>query len=246
MAFQFPSFTRTYHNDPYPAISPLRPELTAAASDKTVVVTGGGTGIGKAIATAFAQAGAATVAIIGRREDRLKEAVEEISSAAAEHDAKVKVFYQVADLTNRAATVKAFSVIVEAQGRPIDICISNAGTTPKPGRVADVDEEEFMALVYGNVRSTLNTAHAFLPRSSKSATFINISTGIVHMLPRPGISSHAASKAASMKLVEYLAAENPELFVVSVQPGSVPTEATANMKVRGKDSREFCVLLLRS
>lgn len=142
-------------------------------------------------------------------------------------------------MTDRDATIKAFESIVQTQAAPIDICVSNAGTTPKPGLVGDVSPDDFMGLVNGNVLSTLNTAHAFLPRASKKdAYFLNISTGLVHMLPRSGISAHAASKAASAKLVEYLQAENPALHVVSLQPGSVATEATANMKVQGKDSRE--------
>ena len=70
----FVSFTKTYHNKPYDDISPTRPELSAAG--KNVVVTGGGTGIGKAIATAFTQAGAKSVAILGRRLDKLEAAVD--------------------------------------------------------------------------------------------------------------------------------------------------------------------------
>ncbi|KAB5546817.1 hypothetical protein GE09DRAFT_1174752 [Coniochaeta sp. 2T2.1] len=52
----FVSFTETWHNRPYPAILPTRPEISA--SGKSVFVTGGGAGIGKAAAIAFAQAGA--------------------------------------------------------------------------------------------------------------------------------------------------------------------------------------------
>lgn len=238
--FHFPSFTKTWHSKPYSSISPLRPELSVQG--KTVIITGGGTGIGKAIAAAFAQAGASSVAIIGRREDRLKSAVEELSAAVGTPDSKV--IYEVADLTDRAATIQAFSNIVKTQGAPIDICISNAGATPNPGMAIEVPDEEFMSLVNSNVRSTLNTAHAFIPRSSKNATLLNVSTGLIHMLPRPGISAHAASKAASMKLIEYIAAENPEVHVVSLQPGSVVTEATMNMKVKGKDDGKYSILRL--
>ncbi|KAK4504234.1 hypothetical protein PRZ48_005150 [Zasmidium cellare] len=244
MAFQFPSFTPTFHHDPYAQISPLRPELSVKS--KTVVITGGGTGIGKAIAQAFSQAGASHIAILGRRENRLKDAVQEIQSSAADHGQKV--LYEVADLGDREATVKAFDAIVETFGSKIDICVSNAGTTPKPGLIADLPPKDLFELLHGNVLSTLNTAHAFLPRAAKDAYFLNVSTGLVHMLPRAGIGAHAASKAAAMKLVEYIQAENPELHVVSLQPGSVPTEATANMKVQGKDSPDlpgqFCVWLV--
>lgn len=68
----FVSFTKTWHKKPYVAIDPIRPELKA--SGKFVVVAGGGTGIGKAIAISFAQAGAKTIAILGRRLDKLEAA----------------------------------------------------------------------------------------------------------------------------------------------------------------------------
>jgi hypothetical protein len=63
-------FTKTWHSKPYPAISPTRPELSVAG--KNIVVTGCGAGIGKAIAMSFAQAGASSITIHGRREGRLK------------------------------------------------------------------------------------------------------------------------------------------------------------------------------
>lgn len=67
MAFQFPSFTKIFHHEPYDEISPSRPDLSVKG--KSVIITGGGTGIGKAIAKAYAQAGASSIAIIGRRGD---------------------------------------------------------------------------------------------------------------------------------------------------------------------------------
>jgi NAD(P)-dependent dehydrogenase (short-subunit alcohol dehydrogenase family) len=58
-------FTNTVHRAPYSEISPLRPELSQTG--KTVLITGGHTGIGFAIARAFAQASAARVILVGRR-----------------------------------------------------------------------------------------------------------------------------------------------------------------------------------
>ncbi len=73
----FVSFTKIWHNQPYAAIDPTQPKLSAKG--KFVVVTGGATGIGKAIAVAFAQAGAKTIAILARRLEKLEIAAAEIS-----------------------------------------------------------------------------------------------------------------------------------------------------------------------
>lgn len=70
----FVSFTQTWHNKPYDYISPDRQELSMAGQN--VVVVGGGTGIGKATAIAFAQAGAASVSILGRHVDRVHGAAQ--------------------------------------------------------------------------------------------------------------------------------------------------------------------------
>lgn len=72
------AFTQTIHNAPYPAISPSRPELSQAG--KTVLITGGHTGIGFAIARAFAQAGAERLIVIGRRHGLVSSAVKRLES----------------------------------------------------------------------------------------------------------------------------------------------------------------------
>ncbi len=126
------SFTKTWHNKAYHSISPTRPELSAAG--KNVLVTGGGSGIGKAIATAFSRAGAASVAILGRRENRLK-----VAAAASGH--KTKVLYKVADLTIRADVETAFKDIVKEVGK-ISILVSNAGTIATMGLMADTNAND--------------------------------------------------------------------------------------------------------
>jgi hypothetical protein len=66
---EFPNPFQGWHNDIYPAIDPTRPELSAKG--KSVVITGGGSGIGPQIARPFAIAGAKDIGIIGRRKNSL-------------------------------------------------------------------------------------------------------------------------------------------------------------------------------
>lgn len=75
----FPSLTKTWHSESYPAIDPTRPELSAKG--KVVAITGAGGAIGGATAQAFAKAGASKIAIIGRREKPLQETKANVEKA---------------------------------------------------------------------------------------------------------------------------------------------------------------------
>ena len=76
MAPLYPSFTDTYHHEQYPAIDPTQKELDC--SEKVVVITGGGRGIGKAIAVAFAKAHAKGIVLMGRTRSTLETAAAEV------------------------------------------------------------------------------------------------------------------------------------------------------------------------
>jgi FlaA1/EpsC-like NDP-sugar epimerase len=75
-----PPFIASIHDDVYPAIDP-RSALAGTAAGKTVLVTGSGRGIGKAIAVAFAHAGAACIILTSRTPAQLDEVEQEIRSA---------------------------------------------------------------------------------------------------------------------------------------------------------------------
>ncbi|KAK9419938.1 putative NAD(P)-binding protein [Seiridium unicorne] len=205
------SFTKTWHNEPYPAISPTRPELSA--SGKHVVITGGGTGIGKAAAIAFAQANAKSVSIIGRRIDRLQTAGQAIQKA----NPSTQAILQAGDVTNRASIEAALGVIVAKVGGKIDILLSNAGMLPEAGPVA------------------------FAPLAAPGAKLLHTGTSIAHWAPLPevpGVWSYAATKGAAQKMVDYYASENPHIHVTSFHPGIVRTEINPKIPV-GPDTVEL-------
>src|SRR5687768_18540321 len=110
---QYVSYTKAWHNTPYEAISTSRAELSMAG--KNVLITGGGTGIGKGTAIAFAQAGAKSISILGRRLDRLQTSQEAIEHAATSGD--TRVIYEVADMTVPEQVEKAFETIVGQIGK---------------------------------------------------------------------------------------------------------------------------------
>lgn len=230
----FVSFTSNWHSAPSARISPSRPELSAAG--RTVVVTGGGTGIGKAIAKAFAQAGASLVAILGRREDKLRQATKEISDSV--FGTKPTVIFKVADLNDREAVGKAMSEIAGESSGKIDVLVPNAGDLVNPAPIVDTDVHDFMKAFDYNVRLPMNAIKAFLPYASEGAIVLNISSGIAHMDPVPGLSAHAASKVAGVKFLDYVQIEHPDLHVVNIQPGAVETEMSHKAGRSGKDDRK--------
>ncbi|OHW99710.1 short chain dehydrogenase reductase family protein [Colletotrichum incanum] len=240
----FVSFTKTYHHEPYDLISSTRPELSAAG--KNVVITGGGTGIGKAIAISFAQAGAQSISILGRRLDRLENAAAEIRNSSGNTPL---IIYKKTDLSVPKDVQGAFETIVQRSGK-IDILVSNAGYFPKVSSVKDTDPEDYTQGFELNVLTALNVLKAFVPNAAFDAILLNISTSLAHANPMPGISGYSVTKAANLKMVDFFAVENPQIHVVNVQPGVVDTELVEKGTFQTTDSMalpgNFCVWLASS
>jgi NAD(P)-dependent dehydrogenase (short-subunit alcohol dehydrogenase family) len=235
----FKSFTKTWHNEPYPQISPLRPELRA--TDSVVFITGGGTGIGKATAIAFAQAGAKVIAIFGRRLEKLQTAAEEIRSANS--NGTTTVVFESVDLSQRAAVDAAFANALKKAGEAhIDILIHSAGILQAHGFVAGYNYDDFRKGFDINMVGAFNAVQAMMPLLAHEAKVFNITSGIAHVnLPR--VWAYAATKIANVKMFDYLQAENPNLQVVNIQPGVISTDINASTEMDSvgvDDSKYHC------
>ncbi|KAH7310732.1 hypothetical protein B0I35DRAFT_489514 [Stachybotrys elegans] len=226
------SFTKVWHNKPYPFISPQRPALSA--KNKNVVVTGGGSGIGKAIAIAFAEAGAASVAILGRRLERLEASAQDIEAVGS----KTRVICEAADIRKRLSLDKALDSIVAQVGK-IDIFVANAATQVTFGSVNGYDEETFRAYMDLNIMGAFNSIQSFLRVSAPGAKLFNVSSGLGHIAAVPGMAAYSISKAAIIKLFDYVAAEMPDLHVVSIQPGVIATEMSKDAGFPAQDDVEL-------
>jgi NAD(P)-dependent dehydrogenase (short-subunit alcohol dehydrogenase family) len=225
----FKSFTKTWHNESYPRISPLRPQLQ---SDGVVFITGGGTGIGLATAIGFARAGSRTIAIFGRRIDKLQSAAEEIRKA--NRNGTTAVVFESVDLSQRAAVEVAFARALQTVGEAqVDVFIHNAGILQAHGNVAGYDYDEYRHGLDLNMGGAFNTVQAMLPLLASEAKVFNISSCIAHISLMPGYWAYAATKLANTKMFEYLQAENQKLHVVNVHPGVVNTDINAATEQAG-------------
>ncbi len=239
----FKSFTRTWHSQPYPTISPSRPELSAAG--KVVFITGGGSGIGKATAIAFAQAGAKVVAIFGRRFGNLQLGAEEIRKANPA--GTTSVVTESVDISQRPALEAAFASASNKAGvAKVDILVNNAASLKPLNPVATYGEKELRESIEGNLIGSFNVVQAVVPLLAPKAKILNISSGIAHINPIPGLWAYASLKLAVLKMFDYLQAENPELSVFNIQPGVVTTELNQVSRFPGEDDGKlYCPLISR-
>ncbi|WP_156724664.1 SDR family NAD(P)-dependent oxidoreductase [Streptomyces apocyni] len=186
-------------------------------ADKTVVVTGGGTGIGRAAALDFARLGASRVIITGRRKERLAE-------VAALHPAIAGV---TADVTTEAGAEAVAEAVREGDGT-LDVLVHNAGVfrfTPLAALDIPTAQEVLETNVLGPV---LLTKHLLPHLSSPGGAIVMVSSRGGHN-PGPESSLYSASKAAVHSFTRSWAAELAPrgIRVNAVAPGFVRTDAYA-------------------
>jgi len=127
----FPAPVSEWHNDTYDAINPSKASLSMAG--KTIIITGGGTGIGRETVRTFAAAGAASIHILGRTQATLTET----KNLVEREFPAVAITVHIADVTDEKAVSKAAKEI-----GAWDVLVSNAGylATRSPISEADLTE----------------------------------------------------------------------------------------------------------
>ncbi|GGX72866.1 SDR family oxidoreductase [Streptomyces minutiscleroticus] len=195
---------------------------------RVAVVTGATSGIGAATARRLALGGA-SVALLGRREDRLRELAGELRPAGAG-----EVLPVAADLADPGAIAAAAASVRAALGR-VDLVVANAGVMlGAPFETADTAEWDRMLDV--NLRGLLHTGRVFaddLLAAARSgpADLVHVGSVAGHSL-YPDWSVYSATKAAVAHLTRNLRAElGPrDVRVHNVEPGVTVTELGADMR----------------
>ncbi|MEU7868701.1 SDR family oxidoreductase [Dactylosporangium sp. NPDC049140] len=186
-------------------------------ASRLVVVSGGGTGIGRAVAAAFADAGD-EVAVLGRRPGPLAEAAEKINASAGAE--RVRAY--TADLTE-PEQVRSVAAEITAGGRRVDVIVNNAGGNfaPAPPDSLERIRADWEANVAGNVLPTVLLTAALRPALRRPGGRIVTVTSVAAFR---GPATYGGSKAAlhpwSAELATALAPEGVTVNVVA--PGYIP------------------------
>lgn len=186
-------------------------------TDKVVLITGGGTGIGKACAIDFAKEGGIVV-VAGRCEGPLAETVREIADAGGRAD------YITCDTSKSAQVSRMFSNVVQKYGR-LDVLLSNASMVIV-APIQDVTDEEIDRLVDINIKGTYYVLRAgvsqMLKQGGGSIVTMSSMSGLVG---HPNMSLYCSTKAAIANMTRALSLElaTKNIRVNSVCPGTIDT-----------------------
>lgn len=181
---------------------------------KVALVTGGGTGIGAAIAAAFVQAGA-TVVVSGRTGDRLAATAERIGANAI-----------MADVADETSVSALFGEIVARFGG-LDVLVNNAGITGPVARAEELDLAQWDDTMASNVRGTILCIKYAVPlmRQRGGGSIVNMSS-LMGLRGYPMRSAYTASKFAVLGITEAVAQEVgiDNIRVNALCPGAVNGE----------------------
>jgi meso-butanediol dehydrogenase / (S,S)-butanediol dehydrogenase / diacetyl reductase len=184
-------------------------------ANKTAIITGGGSGIGKAIATAFVREGA-KVMIAGRDSKKLDRAAVEIGADCQAVSADVSKASDVQKLVT--ATIDKF--------KRINILVNNAAVL-LPGTAESLSEEDFDQTFNINVRGLWLMSRAVLPhmRAAGGGSIINIAS-VLSMVGARNRVAYSASKGAVMAMTKAMALDHAaeNIRVNCIAPGIVATE----------------------
>lgn len=190
---------------------------------KNAIITGGGRGLGKATALAFAKEGI-NVAITGRNEERLKQTVTELTSMG------VKATYAVFDVVDKVAVHNEIEKVITFLGG-IDILVNNAGMA-EFGKFIDMPADRWEEILLTNVMGVYNVTREVLPHliEKNEGDIFNVAS-TAGLNGNPTTSAYSASKFAVIGLSESLMKEvrKNNIRVCTLTPSTIASDMSIEL-----------------
>jgi len=200
--------------------------------NKKALITGGGRGLGKATALAFAKEGI-DVAITGRNEAVLKETVSEIKALG------VNAIYSVFDVTNYEDVQKSIKTIVETLGS-IDILVNNAGIAAF-GTLNDMPVDQWSQIIQTNVMGMYYVTKEVLPYliEKNEGEIINVSS-TAGLNGNATTSAYSASKFAVIGMSQSLMKEvrKNNIRVCTLTPSTIASDMSIELGIASKGTED--------
>ena len=200
--------------------------------NKKAIITGGGRGLGKATAIAFAKEGI-DIAITGRNEAVLKETVAELEAFG------VKAIYSVFDVGDYEAVKSSIKNIINELGS-IDILVNNAGIAAF-GTLNEMKVEKWSQIIQTNVMGMYYVTKEVLPYliNQNEGEIINVSS-TAGLSGNASTSAYSASKFAVIGMSESLMKEvrKNNIRVCTLTPSTIASDMSIGLGIADKDSQE--------
>lgn len=170
--------------------------------DKIALVTGAGTGVGRAIAITLAKEGFKVV-LTGRREEELRKVETEIG--------KERTIVLPADVTNEQSIQELREKLLVHTGGYLDVLVNNVGGVPAMGTIEEITPDKWKLVMDTNLTSQFLVTKAFLPalRKSNNGKIISVTSAMAHFFMK-GFGAYSASKAGVEALMKTVAEEEKE------------------------------------
>jgi NAD(P)-dependent dehydrogenase (short-subunit alcohol dehydrogenase family) len=206
---------------------------------KVVIVTGGGSGLGRAIARRFGLEGAQVV-VNGRRPEPIRTVAAEIAAAGGQ------ALAIAADVTRPADIGSLLHATLDAWGR-LDVLVNNAGLLVSRTTAADCSEQDWARTLEADLTAVFRCSQAALPELRKTrGNIVNIAS-VAGLKGSPSLAAYAAAKAGVVNLSKTMAVEcaRDGVRVNAVCPGFVETDLNRGYVAQLKATGGYDALVSR-
>jgi NAD(P)-dependent dehydrogenase (short-subunit alcohol dehydrogenase family) len=203
------------------------------------LVTGAGSGIGKASALALAADGM-KVGVLGHTQEDLSRTVEDINGRGGE------AMLLLADISDEAQMAQAVGDLVKQYGR-LDVVVANAGINGVWAPIDDLKLDEWNKTISINLTGTYLTIHTAVPHLKQSgggSIIVVSSINGTRTFTTPGATAYTATKAGQVAMVQQLALElaRHHIRINAVCPGEIETNIDSNTSLRNEDETAIPVI----